>query len=798
MRSRGISWRRSRRLFTLLCVGLALAGAGFPLAARVDGGAAESSASWRGMTLADALARLERQGLRLVFTSRLVRPEMRVGTEPRSSDPRRRLEELLAPHGLAVVERAGGILVVVAAAVHHAPPAPAVRPPPEAPPIPEPIFEEAIVVRSSSISLLDDSPSAPVALSRGEIDALPLLAQDLFRALSLLPGTAGNDYTAQFHVRGGRRDEVQILLDGQELFEAFHLQDFDRALSVVTPAGVGGADLSTGSFAARHGDRMSGVLDLRTTEPAGSRRTELSLDVVSAAATGSGSFGAERGSWLASGRRGSTDLVNRFLGTDRPTFWDLFGKVGYQLGDGQSLRLHGLSASDALETREVDGDDLKNFSTDYDTAYLWLTHQANLSDRVLVETRLSWSELDRSRRGFEADEEKQADVVDLRASEVAGVAQNWSFEAGRSHAFEIGFEARRYRSRFDYRNDLEQVFELSSPELPPRNRLTRFVGTAEGDHLGAFVTDRVTVTGPLTLELGLRYDRHTLTDETLVSPRLNLAWRLDDVSVLRLGWGVYRQSQRPYELAVEDGESSLAKSERSDHWVLGYERAFGGGERAPFSALRVEAYHRQVRDPRRHYESLFEAINTFPEIEPDRAPITPDESLARGLEVVVRGALGEHGRWWANYAWARARDRVGARELPRPIDQTHTLNLYLGTGLGSAWDVSLAWRFHTGWPTTPVGVEARLDDEGEPELVPVLGPIYSERLPSYHRLDLRASREWQKRTGRLTFFLDLQNVYDRRNVAGFDVSFDDESGELGLIPEGWPGIFPSIGVSWEF
>jgi len=59
--------------------------------------------------------------------------------------------------------------------------------------------------------------------------------------VTLLPGTAANDVTAQFNVHGGRRDEVLILLDGQELYETYHLQEFDRAISVVEAGSLSGA-----------------------------------------------------------------------------------------------------------------------------------------------------------------------------------------------------------------------------------------------------------------------------------------------------------------------------------------------------------------------------------------------------------------------------------------------------------------------------------------------------------------------------------------------------------------------------
>ena len=50
----------------------------------------------------------------------------------------------------------------------------------------------------------------------------------------------------------------------------------------------------------------------------------------------------------------------------------------------------------------------------------------------------------------------------------------------------------------------------------------------------------------------------------------------------------------------------------------------------------------------------------------------------------------------------------------------------------------------------------------------------------------------------MTFFIDVQNVYNRKNIAGFDIEVDDDEGELVIEKEAWPGIFPSLGIRWAF
>ena len=273
---------------------------------------------------------------------------------------------------------------------------------------------------------------------------------------------------------------------------------------------------------------------------------------------------------------------------------------------------------------------------------------------------------------------------------------------------------------------------------------------------------------------------------------------------MRASWGRFTQSQRPYELQVEDGETTFDPVERSEQRVLGVERLFGEGGRRT-TTLRIEAYRRDIENPLQRYENLYEPINTFPEVEPDRVLIRPSSSRARGLELFVR-SRGERFTWWANYAWSNIEDVMNGRRVPRRFDQPHALNLDLDIVLGVRWTLNLAWRHHTGWPTTPLSLQEvvvlRPDDTGELEeetlFLPVLGPPFSDRLPDYHRLDLRASRRWTRGPVEFTFFVDVQNAYDRRNVSGFDFEIDEDEGLLIPNQETWAQVLPSIGIRLDF
>ena len=87
-----------------------LAGA---LAARFVSAGAQAPQPYEGRSLAEALQVLQAQGLRIIFSSAIVTPEMRVHVEPRATNTRRQLDELLAPHGLQARKGPGGTVQIV-------------------------------------------------------------------------------------------------------------------------------------------------------------------------------------------------------------------------------------------------------------------------------------------------------------------------------------------------------------------------------------------------------------------------------------------------------------------------------------------------------------------------------------------------------------------------------------------------------------------------------------------------------------------------------------------------------------
>jgi hypothetical protein len=670
-------------------------------------------------------------------------------------------------------------------------------------------LESIDVVGSYSIGR--DAPARSSALTAEQLRELPHFGDDIVRAITVLPGVTSNDVTAEFNVRGSLTREVRYEIDGLEIFEPYHLKDYQGIFSIIDPKMLGGVDLFTGGFPVEYGDRSAGVLDLETFRP-DRRSYEVGLSLLNA--WGSMSDRWDGGSYFASARRGWFDIVLRIVGDEEeedevrrgsgPTFWDVLGKVSFDLGPRQDMTVQALLSSDSNDEfereREDGGFEEERTNSSYGNSYLWARHNGFLGQSALVESMLSIGRVDRDRRTAEESPSRNFEIRDVRTLDVLQGRQDLTWQFGDEHLVKSGWEARRYEAEYDYFNQLALIDVVGS--FFGVKPITQFAGNFESNHLGLYLADRWKITPRFVIEAGARWDRHSLTDEDHISPRINGLLDFGSGWRGRFAWGHFYQSQRPNELQVEDGETTFFGAERAEHRILGLERTFGA--RAASWEVRLDAYQRLIEDVRPRFENIFHTFVLNPETANDRFRIAPDSAEAHGAELFLTRRGGGTFDWWINYAWSEAKDSLNGREVLRATDQTHATNLGVSWRPSPRWSFNAVWIYHTGWPTTPVSARLVRGTDGEPIAVPVVGELRSVRLDDYHRLDVRASRRFARKRGVWEFFIDAQNLYNRRNDAGFEVdggSFRvDDRGQAVFkpTPEKWLGLLPSFGISWTF
>jgi outer membrane receptor protein involved in Fe transport len=216
-----------------------------------------------GLTLTEAISRLIADGLPVVYSSNVVRADMKVAVEPRAGTPRATLDELLAPHGLAVREMGSGRLVIV-------------RAPPRAPrPAPVPAAAlastkaplEELVVTGSRYEFERVADAGPFSMAAQEIERLPAIGDDPLRAVARLPGTATGGFTAKSNIRAARSTRRSFASTAFACTTRSNLKDFQSVFSTIDPALVRSIQVYTGGFPVAFGDRMSGVIDVETLDP---------------------------------------------------------------------------------------------------------------------------------------------------------------------------------------------------------------------------------------------------------------------------------------------------------------------------------------------------------------------------------------------------------------------------------------------------------------------------------------------------------------------------------------------------
>ncbi len=679
-----------------------------------------------------------------------------------------------------------------------------------------------VTVTPGSFSFLE-APVARQTMTRADIEAAPF-GEDLFRALNRMPGLSSGDYGAHFSIRGGRHDETLILLDGLEIYEPFHLKDFNEgALSIFGVETIDGVELLTGGFSAHYGDKRSGVMNIRSRTPKGDgTHVSLGASFANATALAEGTFANSKGSWLVSGRRGFADLLLRIISkneTKAPSYEDFFTTLRYKLHPNHALALNVLHAGDRYQfgIKGTTGfnDTIKtteNADNRYGNSYAWLTLRSLVGQHLAVKTLASAGVVTASRHGDESEVLRPVELYGVdgnRDFSVLGFKQDFTYEPSNWMVLDWGYDLRSMHADFDWTNRVTQNPDDPTPDTTGYYpRVTRRAKKADGTTFGAYVSDRVQVAGPLTLELGLRYDGATYTHDRDWSPRLHALVRLSERNALRAGWGHYRQRQGIADENAFNGLNRYFPSELSKQWTVGLEHRFVEG-----GSLRAEAYHKTGSRLRPILRNWKGGLNVFPESSEDRILVYPQATTSKGVELYLDRRLGSRVNLRAGYALAMVEETVSRIDHvndplkppfdsthPWPQDQRHALNLDVSYRPFTHWTVTGALTYHTGWPfTDEIGVPVRRRN-GQLDLAVRPDSLYGGRLPAYQRVDVRVTRRKETRNGEFRFFFEVINLMNHENVLGYDVfRVRDSSGAFQLIrePETWFTILPSLGVSWS-
>ena len=224
-----------------------------------------------GRPVADVIDDYRAGGVPFAYSDALVTADMLVLAEPVDGDPPDVVRQILKPHHLTVRLEAGIYLVVPEL------PAPMPTEPAGRQEIAAQPDIETITVSASRYEIGRDISSSRFRLDRRTIQNMPDVGEDPLRVTHRLPGAAASGASAKAHFRGGEDSEVGIVLNGQRLFDPFHVRDYQNIFSAIDSRAVEGVEVFTGGFPVRFGDRMSGFVLMDSMEDEKPRHTELGI-----------------------------------------------------------------------------------------------------------------------------------------------------------------------------------------------------------------------------------------------------------------------------------------------------------------------------------------------------------------------------------------------------------------------------------------------------------------------------------------------------------------------------------------
>jgi transposase-like protein len=183
--------------------------------------------------------------------------------------------------------------------------------------------------------------------------------------------------------------------------------------------------------------------------------------------------------------------------------------------------------------------------------------------------------------------------------------------------------------------------------------------------------------------------------------------------------------------------------------------------------------------------------------EPDASALNRFENrlagTARGLELLVERSNTRALSGWIAYSFGKARqtDAESGERFWADFDRRHGVSAAAVGRLPHRTTVTIDFKGGTGFPV-PGSFEIR--DGG----LFASGSRNEVRLPSYARLDVRASRTMQYAGRRIMLFAEVLNVLNRRNLGVTDGTIAPATGAaVGFVRALFPRT-PSAGVLIEF
>jgi hypothetical protein len=622
-----------------------------------------------------------------------------------------------------------------------------------------------------------------------EIRRSPGGFEDVIRALSVFPGVAQADAGRNdLIVRGGAPSENLYLIDGYKVQNINHFGSQVAAggpLSYINLDFVSSSTFSTGGFSVINGDKLSSTLavDLRT-----GRKDRLGgKATISATQFGLNVEGpiSNSSQFIFSARRSYLDFI--FKAADFsfvPEYWDIMGKADFEIDESNSLSILIITAIDNInyfnDTEDQRYDNSRIIGSEQ------LQYLAGLKYRHLIDN--GFINLSFTRNYVDYDtQQRDSLLVPLFINKSLEIENTFNAELTYKLSGKADMTLGGDAKLIDFEaNILLPTYTTTFGDSLP----TTVLDTVETYYKGALYSNlNFVMFDKLVANLGIRGDYfNILEDKFYFSPRISLSYLLTDITRINFSTGIYYQSPA-YLWIMGDEINTQLKNMRANQFILGFDHYIDSD-----ALIKVEGFYKDYSDYAvsfiRTYLTMANTGAGFGDENYESFGLEPliseGTGRARGIEVSLQKKLSDSPYYGiasltysiADYTTLDNVERTGT------YDQTWIMSLSGGYKFSSEWEANLKFRYSTGQPYTPYN----------PDGTQSVSDYNSLRFPANHSLDIRVDKLWFFSDWSLITYIDIQNIYNRKNITGVRWDERTQSPEFNEAI----GILPTIGISAVF
>ncbi len=638
----------------------------------------------------------------------------------------------------------------------------------------EGFFLNEVLIKEYLTVGMQKERSGAVKISPSNLKIISGVAEpDVLDNIQLLPGIESPLETASgIYIRGGTPDQNLILWDGIKMYNSDHFFGF---ISAFNPYIVKDVTIFKSGTASIYGDRISGVIDIKTEDSipntikggAGLNMTHADVFVKFPISKNTGV--------LLSGRSSITGIV------ETPTITEYANRAFQNTGISDNRAIFDSQFSDNneqfyftdvtlkvmtsfLEKHKIS---LSNLFTQNNLDYSFMDRELAVlsSDKLAIKNigaNISWesqwnsdfytkSQVSFSEYDLEYQGRNNLFALDERVVKTNTIKEvGFLFHAGwkMNSQFELSGGYQLYKDKVDFLIDDSDTISLENSQNSTTHslygQLTYGTGTS------------------WLINLGVRSSYYTLLNRNYIEPRFFIERKLGKYFRINGSAEVKNQSISQivefatFNFGLENQLWTLAEGDdfpllRSNQYTLGtlFNRKNWN--------IEVDSYYKKVNG----LSSLTSGFEIIEEV------LSDGKSISKGVDVLIKNKIGNYSIW-LGYSFSDTDFTFGQINNGSSFKGNNDITHSLSWSHAYQWkkiQFSLGWKYRTGVPFTPVA-EFELTNDGLVDIQ--YESLNSGKLPDYHRLDFSMVYDfsWSKKKdavkSRLGF--SLLNLYQQKNI----------------------------------